>query len=235
MRAHGGGGRSLLRELREGALSAVELRGVGKDYGPVRALHEISLALDAGLLVWLAGANGAGKSTLLRVLGSLTRPTRGSVSLFGVDPFRAACAAVRGRVGFLGQEASLYGELSVAENLHFCARLRGVAEPELEPIAAELELGPVLHQRVRTLSQGYRRRAGLARALLGSPSLLLLDEPWNGLDAAAGERLTRLLVRKRDGGAVVLVAAHEASGPLPRFDRTLRLEGGSLSAEGAAA
>jgi ABC-type multidrug transport system ATPase subunit len=169
------------------------------------------------------------------VLGSLTRPTRGSVSLFGVDPFSAAGSAVRGRVGFLGQDASLYGELSIAENLRFCARLRGVAEPELHRIASELELEPVLGQRVRTLSQGYRRRAGLARALLGSPALLLLDEPWNGLDAASGERLTRGLERLRDGGALVLVAAHEASGPLPRFDRRLRLESGGLAPDGAAA
>ena len=216
-------------------MSAVELCDVGKDYGPVRALRDVSLSVAAGALVWLAGANGAGKSTLLRVLGSLTRPTRGSVSLFGVDPFAAAGAGVRGRVGFLGQDASLYGELSIAENLRFCARLRGVAETDLHRIASELELGPVLEQRVRTLSQGYRRRAGLARALLGAPSLLLLDEPWNGLDAESGERLTRLLVRLRDAGAVVLVAAHEASGPLPRFDRRLRLERGHIVPDGAAA
>lgn len=216
-------------------MSAVELSCVSKDYGPVHALRDVSLSVESGALVWLAGANGAGKSTLLRVLGSLTRPTRGSVSLFGVDPFRSAGAPVRARVGFLGQDAALYGELSIAENLRFCARLRGVAEAELHRIASELELGPVLEQRVRTLSQGYRRRAGLARALLGSPSLLLLDEPWNGLDADSGERLTRLLARLRDAGAVVLVAAHEASGPLPRFDRRLRLDGGRLTADGVAA
>jgi ABC-type multidrug transport system ATPase subunit len=216
-------------------LNALELRDVSKEYGPVRALRDVSLSVQGGALVWLAGANGAGKSTLLRVLGSLTRPTRGTVSLFGVDPFAAAGAGVRGRVGFLGQEASLYGELSVAENLRFCARLRGVPEADLQRIASELDLDAVLEQRVRTLSQGYRRRAGLARALLGSPSLLLLDEPWNGLDAASGERLTRLLVGLRDAGAIVLVAAHEASGPLPRFDRRLRLDAGRIVADGAAA
>jgi ABC-type multidrug transport system ATPase subunit len=211
-------------------LSAVELRDVAKDYGPVRALDQISLTLEHRALVWLAGANGAGKSTLLRVLGSLTRPTRGRVTLLGVDPFGGRGAAVRGRVGFLGQDASLYGELSIAENLRFCARLRGAGDPEVHQVATELELGPVLEQRVRTLSQGYRRRAGLARALLGAPELLLLDEPWNGLDVASAERLTDLLIRLRDGGATVIVAAHAASGPLPRFDRTLQLDGGRLAA-----
>ena len=214
---------------------SIELQGVGKDYGPVRALDAISVSLERGALVWLAGANGAGKSTLLRVLGSLTRPTRGSASLFGVDPFSSRGASVRARVGFLGQDAALYAELSIAENLRFCARLRGAAESELHRVASELELGPVLDQRVRTLSQGYRRRAGLARALLGAPELVLLDEPWNGLDSASAERLTALLVRLRDAGAVVLVAAHAASGPLPRFDRTIRLEAGRIAADGAAA
>ena len=204
---------------------------MAKRYGPVRALDSVSLEVARGRLVWLAGANGAGKSTLLRVLGSLTRPTRGRVTLFGVDLFASAGASLRARVGFLGQDASLYGELSVAENLRFCARLRGVDEADLTRTADELALGPVLGQRVSTLSQGYRRRAGLARALLGAPELLLLDEPWNGLDTASAERLTRLLVRSRDAGATVLVAAHEASGPLPRFDQVFRLEGGRVRAE----
>jgi Cu-processing system ATP-binding protein len=216
-------------------LSAVALEAVDKRYGPVRALDSVSLALGRAELVWLAGGNGAGKSTLLRVLGSLTRPTRGRVTLFGVDLFTAGGASARGRVGYLGQDAALYGELSIAENLRFCARLRGAAASEVERTARELELGPVLEQRVQTLSQGYRRRAGLARALLGAPELLLLDEPWNGLDVEAAERLTRLLERLRDAGTTVLVAAHAASGPLPRFDRTLRLERGRLRAEGVAA
>ncbi len=211
-------------------MSAVELRGVGKDYGPERALDGITLSVERGGLVWLAGANGACKSTLLRMLGSLTRPTRGTVLLFGVDLYSAGGAALRGRVGYLGQDASLYGELSIAENLAFCARLRGVPETELHRVASELELGPVLDQRVRTLSQGYRRRAGLARALLGAPEIVLLDEPWNGLDLASAERLTRLLVHLRDAGASVLVAAHEASGPLPHFDRTLHLDRGRIAA-----
>lgn len=214
-------------------MSEVELRDVGKDYGPVRALDAVSLSLGRGALVWLSGANGAGKSTLLRTLGSLTRPTRGSLKLFGVDPFAASGAAVRGRIGFLGQDAALYGELSVEENLRFCARLRGSPLSELHRVASELDLEVVLERRVRTLSQGYRRRAGLARALLGTPDLLLLDEPWNGLDSESASRLTALLARLRDEGAIVVVAAHEASGPLPRFDRTLRLDAGRVIEVGA--
>jgi ABC-type multidrug transport system ATPase subunit len=118
----------------------------------------------------------------------------------------------------------------VLENLEFCARLRGLEPAHARAAADELELGAVLEQRVRTLSQGYRRRAGLARALLGAPDLVLLDEPWNGLDVASAERLTERLLALRARGATVLVAAHAASGPLPTFDRVLTLEAGRLAA-----
>lgn len=230
MRPRGLARRSLLRQLRERALNAVELEGVTKRYGAARALDGVSLAIAEGALVWLAGPNGAGKSTLLRVLGSLARPTQGSVRVFGRALFASEGAAARARVGFLGPEAALYGELSVYENLAFCARLRGLDYAAARAAAAELELGAVLEQRVRTLSQGYRRRAGLARALLGAPDLVLLDEPWNGLDAESAARLTELLLRLRARGATVLVAAHAASGPLPEFDRRLELESGRLAA-----
>jgi Cu-processing system ATP-binding protein len=116
----------------------------------------------------------------------------------------------------------------VAENLRFAARLRGADEREVARVSELLALGPVLERRARTLSQGFRRRVGLARALLGEPALLLLDEPWNGLDAASAERLSRLLEELRARGAAVLVASHAATA-LPKFDRELVLERGRLT------
>jgi len=210
-------------------VSAVEATGVVKDYGPVRALDGVDLSLAEGELVLLRGANGAGKSTLLRVLGALTRPTRGSVRVGGCDPFSSRGAHARARVGFLGQQAALYGELSVAENLRFAARLRGMADAEIGPLAERLSLEPVLTRRARTLSQGFRRRVGLARALLGEPAVLLLDEPWNGLDAGSAERLSRLLGELRDRGTAVLVSSHAAATELPKFDRELGLARGRLA------
>jgi Cu-processing system ATP-binding protein len=210
-------------------VTALEAVGVAKDYGPVRALDGIDLSLAPGTLALLRGANGAGKSTLLRVFGALTRPTRGSVRVLARDPFSSRDAAVRAQVGFLGQDAALYGELSVAENLRFAAGLRGAEERELERVTELLALGPVLDRRARTLSLGFRRRVGLARALLGEPALLLLDEPWNGLDAASAERLSRLLETLRARGAALLVASHAAATELPKFDRELVLERGRLT------
>lgn len=210
-------------------MNALDAVGVAKDYGPVRALDGIDLSLAPGEIALLRGPNGAGKSTLLRVLGALTRPTHGSVRVLGRDPFSSRDAAVRARLGFLGQDAALYGELTVAENLRFAARLRGVEERELERIAELVDLGPVLDRRARTLSSGFRRRVGLARALLGEPAVILLDEPWNGLDAASAERLTRLLESLRSRGGAALVASHATAGALPKFDRELVLARGRLA------
>jgi len=210
-------------------VNALDAVGVAKEYGPVRALDGIDLSLAQGTIALLRGPNGAGKSTLLRVLGGLTRPTHGSVRVLSRDPFSTRDAAVRALVGFLGQDAALYGELTVAENLRFAARLRGADERELERAAELLALSPVLDRRARTLSQGFRRRVGLARALLGEPALLLLDEPWNGLDAASAERLSRLLESLRGRGVAALVASHAAGTTLPKFDRELSLERGRLT------
>src|SRR5262249_44046865 len=151
------------------------------------------------------------------------------VRVLGRDPFSSRDAAVRARLGFLGQDAGLYGELTVAENLRFASRLRGADERDLERVAELLDLGPVLDRRARTLSQGFRRRAGRARALLGEPAVLLLDEPWNGLDARSAERLTRLLEELRSRGVAALVASHAAGIALPKFDRELALERGRLT------
>ena len=208
-------------------MNALDAAGVVKEYGPVRALDGIDLALAPGSISLLRGPNGAGKSTLLRVLGALTRPTRGSVRVQGRDPFTSRDAQVRARVGFLGQSAALYGELTVEENLRFAAGLRGVDSAEIARALEEFSLAPVRSQRVRTLSQGFRRRAGLARALLGEPALLLLDEPWNGLDAASSTGLSRLLESLRGRGVAILVASHAAA-DLPKFDRELVLERGRL-------
>jgi Cu-processing system ATP-binding protein len=210
-------------------VSALDATGVAKEYGSVRALDGVELSLAPGSLVLLRGANGAGKSTLLRVLGALTRPTRGSVRVLGRDPFANGEASVRAQIGFLGQSAALYGELTVDENLRFAARLRGVEPRQIAPAIESFSLGGVREQRARTLSQGFRRRVGLARAFLGEPAVLLLDEPWNGLDAASAESLSRRLEAERARGAAVLVASHAAGVELPKFDRELALERGRLT------
>jgi len=176
------------------------------------------------------GPNGAGKSTLLRVLAGRTRPTRGNVRVLGMDPFRSADAAGRGRVGYLGANPGLYDALTLEENLRFCARLHGEDPGRPARVIAELSLGDIAARTVGTLSLGYRRRCGLARLLVSNHELWLLDEPWNGLDSDAGAQLAEVLRAHRGAGGTALVAAHSAGDQDDVFDSILALRDGGLAA-----
>jgi len=210
-------------------LNSVETRGVEKRYGHIRALREVDLAIPSGAALLVSGPNGAGKSTLLRVLAGLTRPTHGDVCVLGEKLFGSGAWRVRGRVGFLGSEAGLYAELSVRENLTFCARLQGVDLARIDLVIEALELVEYADAPVRTLSLGYRRRTGLARVLLAQPELLLLDEPWNGLDVESAKRLDDLLCDYRtELEPTLLVAAHGLDDSHPLFDGTLRMRDGAV-------
>lgn len=215
-------------------MSAVEIFQVEKRFGRVRALAGVSTAIPSGRLTLVSGPNGAGKSTLLRVLAALCRPTRGSVRVLDQELFRHGASAVRGRIGYLGPEPGLYGELTVRENLAYCARIGGVAANRIDPALAWIHLEDVAHRRARALSTGFQRRAGLARAFLGAPDLVLLDEPWNALDADAADLLARRLAQHRERGRTAIVAAHTIGAYANLFDHTLRLEAGRLEPPGAA-
>jgi ABC-type multidrug transport system ATPase subunit len=210
-------------------LNAIETRAVEKRYGHIRALRDVDLAIPRGVALLVSGPNGAGKSTLLRVLAGLTRPTHGDVCVLGEKLFGSEAWRVRGRVGFLGSEAGLYAELSVRENLTFCARLQGVDPARIDVVIEALELVEYADAPVRTLSLGYWRRTGLARVLLAQPELLLLDEPWNGLDVEAAKRLDGLLCDYRTAREpTLLVAAHGLDDGHPLFDGTLRMRDGAV-------
>ncbi len=209
-------------------MNVIETSQLEKRFGTVRALDRVSTTLPEGSTTLLRGPNGAGKTTLLRVLAALTRPTGGAVRVLGVNPFAADGAVQRSRLGYLGQETALYGELTLQENLEFCANLHGVGPERIEFLIHELGLEGVAGQRVRTLSLGYRRRAGLARTRLTEPSLVLLDEPWNGLDAEASQQLTHWLQQHRKAGHSALVAAHSPDAATGLFDAEIRLERGRL-------
>ncbi len=207
-------------------MNALEVADLEKRYGRGRAHAGVRFGIPAGTLTLVAGPNGAGKSTLLRILAGQTRPTAGAVRVFGEDAFGPRRAALRGRVGHLGPASGLYGELSVAENLAFTARLHGLGAERVHEVVSDLGLEAMAGRRLQTLSLGFRRRAALARVLLPRPEVLLLDEPWNGLDADASERLAKRLRGVRDAGGTVVVAAHAPAESRGAFDLVLRLEAG---------
>jgi heme exporter protein A len=183
---------------------------VSRHFGRRRALTRISLTCRAGTILGLLGPNGAGKSTLLAILSTLLAPTSGHVR-YGELEARSAGAVLRGRLGLLGHDLYLYPELTARENLEFFARLYGLPAARERVLAALRSAG--LSERaddaVSGFSRGMRQRLALERALLHGPRLLLLDEPFTGLDDASGQALVRRLRGLRDHGAMVIVATHD--------------------------
>jgi heme exporter protein A len=190
----------------------VEARGLTRSYGPVRALRGVDLTLAAGEVLLVLGPNGAGKSTLLRSLAGLLRPQSGTVQiagrlLSGDDP------DARRPIGLLSHQSLLYDELTLFENLLFAARLYDVPDPRARADAALAAQGLLDRRddRPRGLSRGMQQRAAIARALLHDPALLLLDEPFTGLDAIAADRLRSLLREHCHGARAMVIVTHHAS------------------------
>jgi len=194
--------------------ATVRARGLEKRFGAVAALRGVDLEIAPGESVALLGPNGAGKSTLLRILAGLTRATAGEWSLAGVPGGRARA---RGRVGYVGHATLVYPELSARENLVFTGRLCGVPDPEARAreLLEQEGLARFADRRTRTFSRGMAQRLAIARARVGEPALLLLDEPFTGLDPRSGEALAERLARLRERGQTLLVASHD----LPRAAR----------------
>jgi len=182
---------------------------VCKTFGETVALWQVSFVLGPGEIVAVTGGNGAGKSTLLRLAAQLLKPTSGVIRVFGQT--RLLPSAKR-RIGLLGHASFLYEDLSAEENLRFYAALYALERETGARVAQVLrEVGAedFRHRPIRTLSHGMRKRVSLARALLSDPDLLLLDEPFSGLDAASVERVRALMLRWRERGKAVLLTTHQ--------------------------
>ena len=186
-----------------------EARQVSKIYGRQRALHRVSLSLEAGSVTGLLGPNGAGKTTLLWLFSTLTSPTSGSIHFGDLPPERARDA--RGSIGLLSHAALTYGDLTARENVAFYGRLYGVPEPEraAEALLCEFGLDDAIDRPAKTFSRGMLQRLGLARALIGHPSLVLLDEPFTGLDRASTRTVLSRIKTLRDEGAMILMISHD--------------------------
>ena len=210
--------------------------GVSRHYGRQRALSRVSLDVRAGEIIGLLGPNGAGKSTLLGVLATLIAPSRGRV-LYGDLPARALGAALRRRLGYLSHELQLYPELTAGENLEFFARLYGDTRPadRVAAALAQARLADRGEDRVGTFSRGMRQRLALERALLHEPRLVLLDEPFTGLDERSVGDFVARLRGLRAAGRMVLLATHDLDVVDGLLDRAVVLRAGrtvSLAAAG---
>jgi heme exporter protein A len=195
---------------------------VEKWYGVHPAVRRMDFALAPGEFLTIFGPNGAGKSTLLKLLSGAVRPTRGEVRIAGV-PLEYGDPEWRRRIGVLSHQTFLYAQLSAAENLRFFGRLYGLDRlgERVEEGLRSVGLLERRDDRVRGFSRGMQQRLALARTLLHGPELVLLDEPYTGLDPHAAETLRRVLEQLRDGRRTVVLVTHHLSQGLELADRVV--------------
>jgi heme exporter protein A len=190
---------------------AVETTALVKQFGRRAAVSGIDLTLAAGACLAVFGPNGAGKTTLLRLIAGLLRPTTGSVRLHGIDVRRDTHA--RARVGLISHQSMLYAPLTALENVVFSARLYGLSDPQQAARDALAAMGMLdrADVAVRTLSRGLQQRVSIARATVHDPTVVLLDEPYSGLDEGGASALTTLLHSLRARGGTLVLVTHNLS------------------------
>lgn len=210
----------------------LEARGLVREYGPVVAVAHVDMALGEGEFLTIFGPNGAGKSSLLGMLGGAMRPTRGTVLIRG-EGLSYADPGWRHRVGILSHQGFLYARLTAEENLRFYGRLFGLDDLERR-IPERLERVGLTDRagfQTRHLSHGMRQRLALARALLHEPDVVLLDEPYTGLDPSAASVLRTVLEELRDGLRTVVMVTHNLTQGLELATRVAIQVGGRFAWE----
>jgi heme exporter protein A len=204
----------------------VVVRRVLKTYGSTAALRGVDATFTAGRITLIEGANGSGKSTLLGILGTVIKPTSGTVEY---EPLGADARAARGAIGWLSHETLAYPDLTGRQNIELAARVHGILASEAwRGAQARFELAAFAERPLRTCSRGQRQRVALARALVHEPSLVLLDEPTTGLDKLGVARLLKILDEEVARGAVVVVVSHEPEAFRERVSARVVLERGRV-------
>ena len=191
-------------------MDVLRLEHVSRAFGAVKAVDDLSLSLKQGEVVGFLGTNGAGKTTTIKMLLGILRPTEGTVSVMGGDP---SDPRTRLRVGYMPETAYYYPYLNARELLAFygglCGLDRGMIRARADRLLEQVDLAAAAKRPLRTYSKGMLQRAGIAQALLADPDLLVLDEPFTGLDPLARIRFRQLLQSLRDAGKSIFFSSHE--------------------------
>lgn len=201
----------------------IEIRGLAKYFGRFAALRDLHLSVAEGEFLALFGRNGAGKTILLRILAGLSRASSGTATIRGGKP-----GAARGSIGYLSHNTAVYLDLTALENLRFYARLLDMPadDEKLEEHIAVVGLAGRSHEPVRNFSRGMQQRLGIARAFLHDPAILLLDEPFTGLDQAGMDFLQSYLRAAHARGKTCLMAIHDAPVGYALADRLVVIDRG---------
>ncbi len=214
----------------------IEVRKLIKSFGHHRALRGVDLSVAEGEFLTLFGPNGAGKTTLIRVVASLTRPTAGTVHVRGEDLSKAA-TSLRRHIGLISHNPLLYGDLTPDENLRFFARMYDLADSasRIDAVLEQVGLAARRRDPVRTFSRGMVQRLAIARAILHDPAIMLLDEPYTGLDLQAADMLRAVLQDLAASDRTVILTTHNLEQGLEMCDRAAILSRGKMAWEGARA
>lgn len=200
--------------------SAIVIRNLTRRFGHFAALQNIDLVVPTGQTFALFGPNGAGKTTLLRLIAALTKPSSGEIWVCG-DNARRDPERVRKNIGFISHHTMLYDDLTARENLAFYGRMYGIQnlDARVEEVLISVGLSHRQHDRVRAFSRGMKQRLAIARSILHQPPILLLDEPFTGLDASAQTMLSDLLIGLKAEGRTLFLVTHDFAHGLALADR----------------
>ena len=213
----------------------IDVRGLSKSFGSVRAVNDLSFSVAKGEILGFLGPNGAGKSTAMKMIAGFLRPDAGEISLCGVDVEAHPIAAQR-TLGYLPEGAPSYGDMTPRSFLGFIAGARGfrgdAAQSAVARAAARAQLGEVLDRRIENLSKGFRRRVGLAQAILHDPPALVLDEPTDGLDPNQ-KFAVRRLIKSMAKEKAILISTHILEEVDALCTRAIIIDRGKLAADGA--
>lgn len=206
------------------------ITALSRSYGSFKAVDDVSFTIGQGEIVGLLGHNGAGKTTIMKMLSATLEPDSGSISFNGVDP-TVDPKTVQRALGYLPESLPVYPEMLVADYLDYAAALKGIEvcqrRAEITRVVHETDILPKLLDPISTLSRGYKQRVGVAQAILGKPSLLILDEPTNGLDPSQTEQM-RHLIQGLARTATVILSTHIMQEVDAVCDRVLILRNGKL-------
>jgi ABC-2 type transport system ATP-binding protein len=200
----------VVAQLEMQGVQMIRVQGLTRTYADLTAVDQVSFEIDQGEIVGLLGHNGAGKTTIMKMLTGFLEPTAGEIEIDGMD-IRSQRQAIQRRIGYLPENCPVYPEMAVVDYLDYAAAMHGVAERErLDRVREAIdrtELGPKAGDPIQNLSRGYRQRVGVAQAILHRPSILILDEPTNGLDPTQIHQM-RGLIRNLSESATVIVSTH---------------------------
>ena len=212
----------------------IEIEGLTKRFGPVTAVAGLSLKVAKGEVLGFLGPNGAGKSTAMRMITGYLAPDAGSVSVCGHD-IETETTAAQAAIGYLPEGAPAYGDMTARQFLRFVAEVRGFkgadAKSRIASVVEKTELGPVLEQPIETLSKGFKRRVGVAQAILHDPAVLIMDEPTDGLDPNQ-KHSVRALIRAMAPEKATIISTHLLEEVEAICTRAVIIDRGAVVADG---